>query len=426
MNLSLPKRLVLTTLVGYAIFCLPAFAACSGSSPTWTAASISQTDVSACITAASAGDTINVPNGTTATWSTLTDNKGVTLACPGGSCTITTSSAAYKFSCPSGTKFGRITGFSFTGIGNSSNGDVELDGPASGTGCTARVDNNSFSNSGLSIFLAVQENCSDTTFPHFLADHNSFTGSGASEMIHNLGCGAGNAAGWGFDVVPGSDNMLIVEDNTFTCTGGSPFCSAIEAYYGAATTFRHNTLNFSQVDQHGTCGNIYARWWEIYTNTFFPQGLNQSNYAALRGGSGLFYSNSESGSNTGAGSIELTEDCSTGSYPIADQVGRGISQNSSPAYVWGNTGTMPVSSGNATYVQIGASTGACAHSPCDVVSTSSQPTLTRCQSAVDVSAGCPVTYTYTPFTYPDPLQGGAVNPVSSPAAVILARMLARQ
>jgi hypothetical protein len=256
-----------------------------------------------------------------------------------------------------------------------------------------------------------------------LIKDNTFKGGAASEYIHNLGAGAGNPAGWADDVLPGSSAMVFIEDNTCNTyvSGSSPFSSFVEAFYGARTVVRHNTLNFCQVDQHGTCGNIYARWWEIYSNQFNPLGLNQSNFAALRGGSGLFYSNNETGSNTGTGSIELTEDCTSGGYPITDQVGRGISQNSSPAYVWGNTGTMPVSSGNPTYVQIGASTGACAHSPCDVVSTSSQPTLTRCQSAADVSAGCPVTYTYTPFTYPDPLQGGAVNPVSSPAAVMLAR-----
>ena len=42
-------------------------AACSGASPSWTAASPAQTDVQGCVNAATDGDTINVPAGP-ATW----------------------------------------------------------------------------------------------------------------------------------------------------------------------------------------------------------------------------------------------------------------------------------------------------------------------------------------------------------------------
>jgi hypothetical protein len=390
--------------------CSVAWAACSGASPAWTAASISQTDVNACYTAASAGDTVNVPNGTTGTWSTLTDSKGLTTVCPGGSCTITTSSAAWDFACPPGTHFSRLTGFTFTGIGNSNNGDVEIDGPTSGSGCTARVDHNTFTNSGLSKFIAVTYASGNTVPPEFVIDHNSFSGGAASEMIHNLAYGPGTTTGWTNDVTPGGQQMLFVEDNTFTTAGNcsTPYASAIEAYYGSATCFRHNTLTFNQVDQHGTCSNVYARWWEIYDNSFvIPSGYNQSNLSALRGGSGVMWGNTLTGSNAScsdpAPTYELTEDCSSGGYPITDQIGRGISQNSSPAYVWGN-GATAVGSGNPTYVEVGATTGACGHSPCDAVSTTSQPgTLIRCQSAADVSAGCPVSYSYSPYVYPNPL-----------------------
>lgn len=37
------------------------WAACSGSSPTWTAADCSNTEISTCIAGATSGDTINVP-----------------------------------------------------------------------------------------------------------------------------------------------------------------------------------------------------------------------------------------------------------------------------------------------------------------------------------------------------------------------------
>ena len=43
-------------------------ASCSGSSPTWTAATCGSTDVAACVTAASNGDTINIPACSATSW----------------------------------------------------------------------------------------------------------------------------------------------------------------------------------------------------------------------------------------------------------------------------------------------------------------------------------------------------------------------
>jgi len=56
---------VLRTLLIATLFFLPvsAWAACGGSSPTWTAASANYSDVLACVTAATYGDTINIPAG---------------------------------------------------------------------------------------------------------------------------------------------------------------------------------------------------------------------------------------------------------------------------------------------------------------------------------------------------------------------------
>ena len=85
----------LKLLVIFIIVLFPSlvWAACSGSSPTWTAANASYTEVKACYDAASAGDTINVPVGS-ATWNTeLRITKGVNLIGAGvGQTTITAGS----------------------------------------------------------------------------------------------------------------------------------------------------------------------------------------------------------------------------------------------------------------------------------------------------------------------------------------------
>src|SRR5262245_39729226 len=69
-----------------------AFAACSGSSPTWAAASAERTEVQDCVNKASSGDRINVPAGT-ATWSSaitlpakdLEIIGATVISCTGGS-----------------------------------------------------------------------------------------------------------------------------------------------------------------------------------------------------------------------------------------------------------------------------------------------------------------------------------------------------
>ena len=72
---------------------------------------------------------------------------------------------------------------------------------------------------------------------------------------------------------------------------------------------RYCTLNYCQIDQHGNTA-IGARWWEFYNNTFYvPPNGNQSNYFALRAGSGVVFNNHVSGGpNIGSGQIELYSD----------------------------------------------------------------------------------------------------------------------
>jgi hypothetical protein len=208
--------------------------------------------------------------------------------------------------------------------------------------------------------------------------------------------------------------MFFVEDNTFTFTPtGSPAffqgTSAIQSYFGARTVVRHNSIHNMQVDQHGTCGLVYARWWEIYENTFFTDVANasQSNYMALRGGSGVAFNNHHQGTNEATGFITLTEDCTSGTYPIQDQIGRGLNQNYSPVYIWGNDADMTVNSGNATDVQLSR----------DYFTSAAQPaSLVRCEVATDsgVAEGgtgtCAGTYNYAPYTYPHPVVSGATPP----------------
>jgi hypothetical protein len=368
-----------------------------------SAASCSQSDVQNAINAASNGDRVIVPGGS-CTWTqldaatnlpivTIPLTKYVTL--DGGGATTVSGVIVFTASPALTGGLTRITGFNFIGSGTNARAIYGYGcGGLSGCGgyltSTWRIDHNTFTSTALAIFVEVAGNGPG------LIDHNTFTGGQASEMIHNMGTlPEGLDAGWNDDVLPGGPNMLFVEDNSFTYQAeGNPAyfygTSAIQSYYGARTVFRHNSLTMVQIDQHGTPGAVGARWWEIYENDFYTvPNANQSNYITLRAGSGVVFNNRQSGPNDGGGIIELLEEDSD--YPSLYQIGRGILQNPSPAYIWNNAPSMPVASGSAN-VQAGRDFFASSNAPA---------TMVRWESSADNSA---TTYTYTSYTYPHPLQ----------------------
>src|SRR5271157_5112971 len=131
--------------------------ACSGSSPTWTAASVSSTDVQACFNAAlQCGDTVIVPSGS-ATWSTQVTlspptgcaaNQGITVqgatTCTGGcaagsggsglaftdstNITLNNSSGAFSITGAANTAFVTLTGFTFINGVAATHGQLGISG----------------------------------------------------------------------------------------------------------------------------------------------------------------------------------------------------------------------------------------------------------------------------------------------------------
>jgi len=406
--------LAVGVLVGL-FFCSPSFAACSGGSPTWRAASAAQADVQACVTGASNGDTILVPAGIVS-YSTAVDipaSKCVTINGQG----LVTVTSTLGFTMETGTSCeSRITGFAFTGVSSnapSTNILVTLQ-PGSFPG---RIDHNTFNHSGTMIFIQVNNADGNP----FLIDHNTFTMGSASECIHVLGANSGDNTGWTVKVAPGGPNMVFVEDNTFNnleITGA--LCSLIESYYGAQTVIRYNTSNFCQIDQHGTAGYVGARWWEAYDNTFVATGP-QCCFITMRGGSGVIFDNHLLGTNpagTPSNMIDLYyEPSGSFDWPGAWQPGSGINGdtnghnscpgplNTAPAYIWGNDSTMTVSSQTPSYVEVNR----------DFFVSSTKPASMNWEESSGDS--CSTTYNYTPYTYPHPLQGSQGSTLAPPSGL---------
>jgi hypothetical protein len=360
---------------------------------TINSASCSSADVQTAINQAKTGDTVLIPGGS-CTWSAVvTLNTAITLNGQGKT-TITWAGGGQLSVGANGSANTFVTGFTFLGSFNNGGCPISFHTSFSPQSKTFRfykntLDDGNPANQGTLL-------CVDGTGPG-LIDHNSFTTHhGADEVIHNLGQGPSDSSGWTTDVTPGGPNMIFIEDNAFTflATGNPAYfwgSSAVQAYYGARTVFRHNTVEMMQVDQHGTCGSIDARWWEIYNNTFTTNAANasQSHYMALRGGSGVAFNNQHTGTNQVTGAIEVTEDCTSGTYPLANQLGRGINQGLSPAYIWGNGADMHIYSGNSTFVQQGR----------DYYLSSTQPSLMSILQTLTNT----LSSAYTPYTYPHPL-----------------------
>jgi hypothetical protein len=399
---------------------------------TINATDVSAAAVQAAINKAKNGDQVMVPAGN-ATWtSPVTVKAGITLAGAGVGKTVITNTAtqgqgnsSLQISLNSTATF-KLTGFDFRG-----QNAINL----SGTPATKPfwIESCNFDNGmNNTVFCWFNGNC------YGLIDLCTFSSGGGSEMLHNMGYGASSDAGWQDDCVPGSIQMVVIEDCTFS---KNPYIddyfwgtAILESYYGARTVLRHCKLNYCDIDQHGTAGSIGARWFEFYDNTFYmpPHGStdsktppNQFRYIILRGGSGLVFNNKvvfEGLANVGGGLAIYEEDLDNQQVkagqnsPELYQPGRGIKQNLSPIYHWNNI------DGNGSAWDVGLN-GSSENPPLsyantnvvadrDVIAVTGPKGLTKSQASAD-GGGISTkgtTYDYVSLSYPHPLRSESGTP----------------
>src|SRR5215470_1647787 len=192
---------------------------------TINAASCSLTDVQNAINSANNGATLVVPSGS-CSWSggtaTIPSTKGITLS--GTAVTIT--GGSHITINANATTSTRVTGFTLTGAwpccGNSAIAAYGSPGQA-----TYRIDHNTIIGdvaTNSQTLIQIQNNGPG------LIDHNTLTAPNNAEIVHNFGLGSNGNNGWVDDVTPGGPQMVFIEDNTFTNTGTSFLCSAVQSY----------------------------------------------------------------------------------------------------------------------------------------------------------------------------------------------------
>lgn len=279
-------------------------AACSGSSPTRTAANATQTEVNACLTVAVSGDTIVVPAGS-AIWSFLLINKEVTLQGNGIGNTVISCNGGTRCFDISTVVTVRVTGFTFSwaGVVDGSFAFVGK-GTRQPTGKSVRLDHNAFTSASRWIDVEVWgafdsggANAFIARLPTVLVDHNTFTN--ASTKV------------FGTDAVSSDDQLktqnncwtqswplgtgteaLFVEDNTFTADA-APTANFSDMNQCGRVVWRFNTATHTGgrqiLEVHSIQGtNRASHRWEIYKNNISTNGF--TNFF-MRSGTGVIWGN---------------------------------------------------------------------------------------------------------------------------------------
>ena len=400
---------------------------------THTAASCSQADVTAAISAASDGDIVVVPAGNCTWRSTLIIEKGIWLQGSGNNTPkesatfpltiISNPDPAIRLVCDTNMSLFRVTGFRFQG----GNGQAYIEIVGRGTGKKGlgafRIDNNYFDH--ISGAYNIWNRSTDGPL-YGLIDNNTFHDSGTDvytisfwEFYQPAPSTCWGKDSWDRPFTWGSAGFNFVEDNLFD----QPTVYQrhyVEHEMGGRSVIRHNIFNAQvagspdYIDGHGDClsntNGRGVRGGEIYANTF--QGTNSSvgRNINLRGGQWLVYDNTFTTKGWAASPIQFTEyraspDCSgcystsrcspdppacvTNSpsyYPLRDQI--------QGTYAWNNTmGGVH----QDPYVDSGGYLSFYIQANRDYWSSASKPGALS---------------TYTPFPYPHPLRAGPSAPSS--------------
>jgi hypothetical protein len=308
--------------------------ACSGSSPSYTAASASESDVQACVNLVVNGDTVHIPAGS-ATWSSTlvgpsnigftligagTPNSGSSTTGANSSCIATvitdnagSTSALVTFSTTYGNATVRLSCMDIEPTNQALNAPVIMNGTCTTSpGCPqARVDNITWGhttpwNNGT---VGSQAAAVVRYIGMFgVLDHNTLPSGGNVELFNAQlpsykGVGAWGDNSWAQPLSLGGADNVFAENNSWNTQGGVGSsmndCEA-PGPQGCRFVIRYNTLTENQVgcfgiaENHGTeTGGRYRSGveMEVYMNTLNVNQQCTSVDGGLRGGTGMIWGN---------------------------------------------------------------------------------------------------------------------------------------
>jgi hypothetical protein len=334
-----------------------ASAAYTGSSPTWTTTP-DYDSVSGCISKATAGDTINVAQGTETWNSQLVINKGIYLIGAGIGKTVITSNynntgytglIVYRPTNYAADEPFRLSGFTIDG--DFKCGCVHIVNQHTTPITKVRIDHNRFTK-GYQLYVIIDG------LIFGVADNNTidWVRHMDSDCLDHFGLG-GNPAGidsWRYTTFAvGSANNWYWEDNTINWdhSSGGASGDVFDCCHGARYAARYNTINdvstcslgatnLSPVfNNHGNqnAGEYSSMGAEIYRNT-----VNTNQYTnrmiSHRGGQMIAFDNIATGSAVAWSPDVVREDANGCDYSCSVPVNQidGTPQHPHDSYMWGD------------------------------------------------------------------------------------------
>lgn len=266
------------------------------------ASSPSFSDVQKAVNAAVSGDTVTVPAGP-ASWTSMLVLSGKAITLQGAGIDVTTitdnSTGQHLIDaiCTS-SNFVQITGFTFIKNTPHTEGMIYFEGTKPGGNYEVgfRAHHNKI------VFPSVGGRGFEPVGIFGLIDHNTIIvkGGGSQQSITVQGSSDtldGGFTPWTWPLTLGSDKAVYIEDNVFDYTGNDQAEDAIDAGGGARLVVRYNKFMAISQGFHGTdSGNRRsAHSFEIYNNEYTNSSGNRLRYLTVRGGTGVVFNNTYSG-----------------------------------------------------------------------------------------------------------------------------------
>ena len=390
----------LVSIIALVLIVVPCYAA------TRTATSCSQSAVQSAISASSPGDTVNVPAGSSCSWSGGVSISGISLMGAGKSTSGTVVTAGTITITKHASQLTRLSGFRFTGT------DVHISVGGSAS-ARAYIIDNSYFYSGGSNFIDIGANGGLLYQNDFYMDPSQGAGPDVFAIHPGEDWSQPTTFGTADTQGPsGGERNIYFEDNTFS----NVLETAPDGDQGARIVIRHNQYTDSSIVFHSGKPNDTSdngtRQFEIYNNTFsrVTSCDNLNKWIWVRGGSGVIANNAMDSSNTscfgGKKDIRLGIGCPV-AYPVPHQIGQTSATPQSPPpqplLIFGNTGSAIQ---DASFIAItGNDTGGGGSTGC------SNP-----DSYVQQNRDYYLNnhWNWTPLAYPHPLRPGGGGAVPSP------------